>query len=132
MKKRVIAAVMALAVLSVLLIGCQKTGTVQNTAAPASSQPAQSSQLAENIDRAEATNVIKNMINLDHGKYKIDLINDDLNYKGQEYFQFLLSDSNAAVEPSIIVSKNNGAIYCYYPDRTVTEVDQAGVFKLKC
>ena len=126
MKKRVIAAVMVLAVISVLLVGCQTVGSAQNTSTPAYSQP------VENIGRSEATNIIKNMINMDYSKYKIDLINDDLNYKGEEYFQFLLSDSKSSIEPSIIVSKNNGAIYCYYPDQTVTEVFQDGVFKSKC
>lgn len=129
MKKRVIAAVMALVVISALLVGCQKTGTVQNAAVSGESQPVQISQSVENIGRTEAINTVKHMINMDDGKYKINLVNDDLKYNGQEYFQFTISDSKTSLEPSIIVSKENGAIYCYYPDHTVTEVYQDAVFK---
>lgn len=129
MKKRVIAAVMVTTVILALLVGCQKTGMVQNTGASANSQPVLTSQPIENIGRVEAINVVKHTINMDYSKYQIDLVNDNLKYNGQEYFQFLISDSKTSIEPSIIVSKENGAAYCYYPDHTVTEVYQDSVFK---
>jgi len=132
MKKRVIAAVMVLVVFSAFLVGCQRTGTVQNTGVPSNTQLINTSQPVENIGRIEAANVIKNMINLDYSKYKINLVNDDFKFHGEDYYQFLLTDSKITIEPSIIVSKNNGAIYCYYPDQTVTEVYQDSVFKSKC
>nr|WP_319487589.1 hypothetical protein [uncultured Caproiciproducens sp.] len=128
MKTRKFAAVIVLVVLLTILTACSKAGMIQKSGTEVF-QPAQSVQ---NIDRSEAVNVVKNMIRMDYTKYKIDLINGDFEYKGNQYYQFLISDSNAAIEPSIIVSKNNGTILCYYPDKTVTEVYQDGVFKSRC
>lgn len=130
MNKRVVSALTVFVLVFALLVGCQKISTVQN--AEVSGRPQSSPQTVENIGRTEAVNAVRHTISMDYSKYKIDLINDDLNYKGQEYFQFLISDSQSAIEPSIIVSKDNGAIYCYYPDQTVTEVYDDQVFKSKC
>lgn len=129
MKKRVVTAVMLLAVISLLLVGCQRAGTVQNANAPGISQPAQISQPAENIGQTEAINTVKNMIDVDSQRYKIELVSDDLKYNGREYFQFRVSDRKGTLEPTVIVSKENGAVYCYYPDQTVTEMDQDALFK---
>jgi len=128
MKTGKFAAIMVLVILLTILTACSKAGTVQNSK-PEVFQPAQSVQ---NIDKNEAENTIKNMIRMDYTRYKIDLINGNFEYKGNQYYQFLISDSNVSIEPSIIVSKNNGTILCYYPDNTVTEVYQDGVFKSKC
>jgi len=111
-----------------ILTACSKAGPALNSK-PEIFQPTQSVQ---NIDRSEAVNVIKNMIRMDYTKYKVDLIDSNFEYKGNQYYQFLISDRNASIEPSIIVSKHNGTILCYYPDNTVTEVYQDGVFKSKC
>lgn len=93
---------------------------------PVSNKPTaiQPVQLEENIDQSEAVNVIENMIHIDYTNYKIDLINMNLICNGNEYYQFLISGSQSSMEPSIIVSKNNGAILYYYPDGTTTELDQ--------
>ena len=111
---------------------CSQTAMAKNTGEQEVSKSIQPIKTVQNIDREEAMNVVKHTINLDYSQYKIDLINDNLEYKGQQYFQFLISDSKMSIEPSVIVSKDNGEIYCYYPDKTVTEVDQDQVFKSRC
>jgi hypothetical protein len=131
MKNRIIAAVLGVLIMATLFTGCSQIAVAQNTGAAEGTQSGQSVKSVQNINYAEAVNVIKHMINLDYSKFKIDLINDDLKYKGQRYFQFLISDSNAAIEPSIIVSKDDGQIFCYYPDKTTTEVYEDQVFKSK-
>jgi phosphatidate phosphatase PAH1 len=124
---KIVAAVMALASVMLILTACGKPVQFRanNPAAP------QTVQSEQNVDQSEAVNVVKNMIRVDYTKYKIDLINKNLEYNGNEYYQFLISNNEASIEPSIIVSKNDGAILCYYPDSTVTEVDQDGIFKSK-
>jgi len=131
MRHKMIALVLGILMTAAIFTGCVRAATKQNidTSAGLAVQPVKSVQ---NIDRTQAMSVVKHMIHLDYSKYKIDLINDDLKYKGQQYFQFLISDENASIEPSIIVSKDNGEIYCYYPDKTTTEVYQDQVFKSKC
>ncbi len=128
MKTKIVAVVMALSVMLMILTACDRAVPCRTNKSTAS-QPAQSEQ---NINQSQAANVIKNMIRMDYTKYKIDLINGDFEYNGDQYYQFLIADNNASIEPSIIVSKNNGAILCYYPDSTVTEVYQDRVFKSKC
>ncbi len=127
MKMKIVAAVMALASVMFVLTACGKPVEFRtnNPAAPLAVQSEQ------NIDQSEAVNVIKNMIRVDYTKYKIDLINKNLEYNGNEYYQFLISNNEASIEPSLIVSKNDGSILCYYPDNTVTQVDQDGVFNSK-
>lgn len=118
---------MALTSIMLILAACGEPVQFRanNTTAP------RAVQTEQNVDQSEAVNVVKNMIRMDYSKYKIDLINKNLEYNGSEYYQFLISNNEASIEPSIIVSKNDGAILCYYPDNTVTEVDQDGVFKSK-
>ncbi|MDF1495563.1 hypothetical protein [Caproiciproducens sp. CPB-2] len=128
MKTGKFAAAIVLVALLTILTACSKAGTAQNSK-PEIFQPAQSVQ---NIDRNEAMNAVKNMIRMDYTKYKIDLINGNFEYQGNQYYQFLISDKSESIEPSIIVSKHNGAVLCYYPDDTVTQVYQDGVFKSKC
>jgi len=132
MKNKMVAAILGFLISTVMLTGCSQVGMVRNTGATDGSKFVQPVKSVQNIDRTEAENVIKHMINIDYSKYKIDLISSDLEYKGQEYYQFLISDSAVSIEPSIIVSKDDGEIYCYYPDHTTTEVYQDQVFKSKC
>jgi uncharacterized protein YpmB len=96
------------------------------------SQSVQPVAAAQNIDLEQAENTVKNTISLDYTKYTLNMINDKLMYQGQEFYQFLISDGNISLEPSVIVSKADGEIYCYYPDSLVTEVYQDSVFKSKC
>jgi uncharacterized protein YpuA (DUF1002 family) len=117
------AAVVLLSVLTILT-ACGKS--VQLSGKTTSSPSVQSEQ---NIDQNQAVNVIKNMIPTDYAKYKISLMNASLEYEGNEYYQFSISNDRSAIKPSIIVSKNNGAILCYYPDSTVTELDSEKVFQ---
>jgi len=128
MKTGKFAAAIVLVALLTILTACSKAGSAQS-GKPEIFQPAQSVQ---NIDRNEAMNAVKNMIRMDYTKYKIGLINGNFEYQGNQYYQFLISDKNESIEPSIIVSKHNGTVLCYYPDDTVTEVYQDGVFKSKC
>lgn len=132
MKKKLILAILPILILAAFITACSHTATARSIDKPVSSQPVQDVKAVQNIDSTEALNVVRHMINLDYTKYKIDLINDNLEYKGQQYYQFLISDQEVSIEPSIIVSKDDGEIYCYYPDKTVTEVYQDGVFKSKC
>lgn len=131
MKKRMISAVMILAILAALLVGCQKVSSVKNTAA-SDPIPAVQTGTVFNFSLKEALNAVKQTINVDYTKYKIDLINSNLSYEGQDYYQFQISDDKAAIEPYLIVSKENGAVYCYYSNQTVTEVYQDKVFGSKC
>lgn len=128
MKAKIIASIMLLCVMMMVLTACG-VYVPSRTNVPASIQVAQSEQ---NISQSEAVSTIKNMIQMDYTKYQIDLINANLEYNGSDYYQFEISDKFASIEPSIIVSKSNGLILCYYPDNTVTEVYQDGVFKSKC
>jgi hypothetical protein len=132
MKNKRVAAIVGLFMIIAVFTACGQTAMAKNTGGQEISKSVQPVELAQNINRDEAMNVVKHTINLDYSKYKIDLINDNLKYKGQQYFQFLISNSEGAIEPSVIVSKANGEIYCYYPDKTVTEVYQDQVFKSKC
>ncbi len=129
MKKRFMAAAVMLMLFSVLLVGCQTSGMVQKTGNSGAVQPVQISQPVDNIGQNEAIHTVKQTINMNNGKYKINLVSDDLKYNGQEYYQFSVSDSKDSLKPSIIVSKENGAMYCYYPDETVTPIDQDAIFK---
>ena len=128
MKTKILALTMLLGAMMMILTACG-VNSASRTVKPAAIQVAQSQQ---NINQNEAVNAIKNMIQMDYTKYQINLINANLEYNGSDYYQFEISDEWASIEPSIIVSKSNGLILCYYPDNTVTEVYQDGVFKSKC
>jgi hypothetical protein len=130
MKKRAVSAMMVLVVIFTLLAGCQRVSAAQNTAAPTEIPAVQTGML--NFGLQEALNAVRQTIQLDYSKYSIHLISDQLKYDGQDYYQFRISNSSGSIGPSIIVSRENGALYCYYPDHTVTGVDQDKVFGSKC
>lgn len=115
-----------------LLTACSRTAAVETAGTAKLPQPVQAVKSVQNISRDEALNAVKHTIILDYRKYRVDLINEDLTYDGKDYYQFLISDSRISLEPSVIVSKDNGEILCYYPDQSVTEVYQDDVFKSKC
>ncbi|NLJ31359.1 MAG: hypothetical protein GX424_07160 [Clostridiales bacterium] len=131
MKKRIIAAVFCLAFLSAWMVGCQKAGTAQQNRS-ADSRNVVAAAAGPNIGRAEAVNTVKNMINVDYGKYRIKLVRDDLEYDGQRYYEFQLLNDCKQFGPSLIVSRDNGVIYCYYPNHTVAQVYDDQVFRSKC
>lgn len=106
---------------------CTKAGSTKEQ--PAELRP---TLTVQNIDREEAESVIKNTIRLNYNQYRLDLTNENLSYGGDQFYQFEISDHNSTVGPSIIVSKSNGVILCYYPDHSVSDVYQDEVFKTKC
>ncbi len=115
-----------------LFTACSQAAAVKTAATAKLSQPVQAVKSVQNISLDEALNTVKHTILLDYSKYRIDLIDENLICNGKEYYQFLISDSQISLEPSVIVSKDNGEILCYYPDKSVTEVDRDDVFKSKC
>jgi hypothetical protein len=126
MKKRMILAVITMVIFA-MFSACSKTPAARNISFD--SQSVQQIKSVQNIDLSRAENIIKNTINLDYSKYKISLVNSNIDYKGQRYFQFIISDGKTSIGPSVIVSKDDGEIYCYYSDKSVTEVYQDKVFK---
>ncbi|HHV33016.1 hypothetical protein [Caproiciproducens sp. LBM24188] len=129
MKKRVISAVLALAAVFTMLAGCKTVSTVHNAAAPV--EPAAVQTVAEttiNVSEEEALNAVRQTIRVDYSKHPVCLVNSALKYKNEEYYQFQIS----SLQPYLIVSKENGAVYCYYDDQTVTEVYQDKTFGSKC
>lgn len=130
MVKKMISTVMALLVLSFLLVGCQKAGTVQHTAEAANI--VYTGSIQPNVGQAEAINAIKNTISMDYNKYQLRLVRDNLNYNGQGFYEFQISDGGSNFGPSLIVSRDNGAIYCYYQNHTIADVFQDSVFRTKC
>lgn len=127
MKIRKFTVMIVLAVLLLIPAACTKAGSAKEQ--PAAIQP---TLTVQNIDQDEAESVIRNTIRLDYHQYKLDLMNESLSYDGNQYYQFEISDHNSAVGPSIIVSKSNGVVLCYYPNHSVSEVYQDEVFKSKC
>lgn len=120
MKKRIIAAVFCLVLFSALMAGCQKAGTVQNTAA--NNRPAVAAIAAgPNFDREEAVNTVKNTLSLDFSQYQLKLVNDSLRYNGGLYYEFQVLHGGSQYGPSLIVSQDNGALFCYYSDGKVGE-----------
>jgi hypothetical protein len=112
----------------IILSACGNVAKVRQ-AQPETFQPSNS---AQNINMDEAVNVVKNMVQIDYNQYKLNMVDDNFSYNGNQYYQFIISDVSDAIGPSLIVSKHNGAILCYYPDNTVTEVYQDATFKSKC
>ncbi|MCY1712821.1 hypothetical protein [Caproiciproducens galactitolivorans] len=127
MKIRKFTVIIVLAVLLLIPAACTKAGSAKEQ--PAAFQP---TLTVQNVDQSEAANVIKNTIRLDYQQYKVDLTNENFNYNGNQYYQFVISNNHSEIGPSVIVSKNNGMILCYYPDHSVSEVYQDDVFKSKC
>ncbi len=130
MKKAWISIIVGLLLVLAVFTACG-TAAPQKPGAP-NVPPTVQPVAAQNVDLKQAENAVKNTISLDYTKYTLDMINDKLMYQGQEFYQFLICDSNNALEPSIIVSKRNGEIFCYYPDRSVTDVYRDHVFKSIC
>ncbi len=130
MKKAWISVIVGLLLILAVFTAC---GTAASRKPGASNipQPVQP-VAAQNVDLKQAKNAVKNTIPLDYKKYTLELINDQLMYQGQEFYQFLISDGNIAMEPSVIVSKMNGEIFYYYPDRSVTDAYGDRVFKSMC
>lgn len=127
MKKRIIAAVFCLALFSALMVGCQKAGTVQNT--ETNPQPAVAAiATGPNVGRTEAVNTVKNTLRLDYSKYQLKLVSDHLDYDGQQYYEFQLLHNGRQYGPSLIVSRDNGVLFCYYPNGTVGELYEDKVF----
>lgn len=127
MKKRIIAAVFSLLLLSALMIGCQKAGTVQNT--ETNVKPAVAAIAAgPNVDRTEAVNTVKNTLRLDYSKYQLKLVSEDLRYDGRQYYEFQLQYNGRQYGSSLIVSRDNGALLCYYPNGTAGELYDDKVF----
>lgn len=128
MKKRMFAIGLVFAVVSILLAGC-RMGSAGRTAEAAPQTQAVAE--VQNFGRTEAYNAVKNTIVLDYDKYKIDLIRDALQVDGQDYYEFQISDGRTALKPSILVSKVNGAVYCY-SNHALTDVYEDAVFGSKC
>lgn len=124
MKVKKVTAIILITALMIVFTACGNTAEVKD----ASTENFQPVQSVQNIDEEEAANVVKNMIRVDYTQYELNMVDDNFYYNGNQYYQFAISD----IQPSIIVSKFNGSILCYYPDKTVTEVYEDTIFKSKC
>lgn len=129
MTGKVVSVLFAFAVIAVMLAGCRVASTVQTPAAVADVQTVQD---AGNFSRDQALHVVKQTINVDYTKYTVKLVNDRLRYNGQDYYQFIITDGKKEIGPAVIVSRENGALYCYNSDKTVSEVDSSRTFATKC
>lgn len=126
MKRKFTAAAIVLLSVMMIFTACGKAVS----APPEKKHQSPSVQSEQNIDKDQAINVIKNMIPDHYGNYQISLVNPSLQYKGNEYYQFSILNGSSKSESSVIVSKNNGEILCYYPDSTATELNPDKVFQL--
>ncbi|QEY33653.1 hypothetical protein FL966_00445 [Caproiciproducens galactitolivorans] len=127
MKIKKVTVLIVLTLFLLIPAACTKAGSTKEQSAEL-----QPTLTVQNIDLEEAESVIKNTIRLNYNQYRLELMNENLSYGGDQYYQFEISDHNRTVGPSIIVSKSNGMILCYYPDHSVSDVYQDEVFKTKC
>ncbi len=131
MKKIIFSAMILFSVFSATITGCQSVSSVQQSGASQAVQPVVQTGTMPNFSQKDALNAIRNTIRLDYNHYSINLVNDTLAYQNEEYYEFQISGKEGAFGPPIIVSKENGAIYCYYADQTVSGVEQDKVLGSK-
>ncbi len=64
------------------------------------------------LSAEEAENIVKKQIN--PAEYTVELLDDHLMIDGAEYYSFCINDKNGhAMEPLLIVEKEEGMLFCY-------------------
>lgn len=71
---------------------------------------------------------MKNTLRLDYSKYQLKLVSDHMDYDGQQYYEFQLQQNGRQYGPSLIVSRDNGVLLCYYQNGTAGELYEDKVF----
>lgn len=63
------------------------------------------------LTKEDAESLIGEKINTDI--YMVELVTEALQVSGREYYRFSVSSNGSKIEPSLIVDKESGVIYCY-------------------
>lgn len=67
----------------------------------------------------EAREAVRTALGDAFSNHQIDLNDDNLMLGGESVYQFLVSDGEVTLEPSLIVHKADGLVETYYPDGTI-------------
>lgn len=147
MKKRIVYFILATVICgSMLLTACRKDGakpadnqsvteipTVSEEVTPTIEPTVEASPSVtltptkgEEISQAQAVQKVQR--ELGERGYNVNVINENLNMDGKDYYVLQISSSIEAFEPNVIINKETGEMLCFYSDGTTTSFMEHPLF----
>lgn len=91
--------------------------SVESSTEESSAQEAsETSDEAQELTVEKAEQLVKDTLPLDFEGITISLNDDNRSWNGRTYYHFLLDTDQVTLETSVLVDKENGQVFTYYPD----------------